>query len=315
MEEKNKKLVAENNELLKRWMDMKNKEAEKMNEATQFYEQALEQARSSPQRKRNQQKEYPSIDMIPSKVLQKINGNDEEVHCIASSTKGSLFATGGADKKIRLFDAKNGHLMRALGGALQTITSVSFNSTDELILGSYTDHDDQHTLTGHIGKVYAAKFTGDSTRLVSGSHDRTLKVWDLQRGYTTRTIFTYSSCNDLCLMDGDGQTLISGHLDNNIRFWDTRTASGIRELTDVHIGQVTSVSMSPGLHLIKMDLIGQDLVLDGTLHVWNVNTGNLEKAIKGHESVICGVSWGSTGEYVYSAEKNKVVCIWETANE
>lgn len=39
IEEKNKKLVAENNELLKRWMDMKNKEAEKMNEATQFYEQ------------------------------------------------------------------------------------------------------------------------------------------------------------------------------------------------------------------------------------------------------------------------------------
>ncbi len=62
----------------------------------------------------------------------------------------------------------------------------------------------------------------------------------------TRTIFTYSSCNDLCLMDGDGQTLISGHLDNNIRFWDTRTGSDIRELTDVHIGQVTSVSMSPG---------------------------------------------------------------------
>lgn len=46
-------------------------------------------------------------------------------------------------------------------------------------------------------------------------------------------------------MDADGQTLISGHLDNNIRLWDARTGSGIKELTGIHSGQITSVSMSP----------------------------------------------------------------------
>lgn len=61
-----------------------------------------------------------------------------------------------------------------------------------------------------------------------------------------RTIFTFSSCNDICLMDPDGQTLISGHLDNNIRLWDARTGVRIKELTGVHNGQITSVSMSPG---------------------------------------------------------------------
>ena len=29
---------------------------------------------------------------------------------------------------------------------------------------------------GHSGKVLSAKFMGDTTRVVSGSHDRTLKV-------------------------------------------------------------------------------------------------------------------------------------------
>lgn len=37
-EEKNEKLVAENVQLLDRWMSKMNEEAEKMNEATQFYE-------------------------------------------------------------------------------------------------------------------------------------------------------------------------------------------------------------------------------------------------------------------------------------
>ncbi|CAG0881311.1 unnamed protein product [Darwinula stevensoni] len=36
-----------------------------------------------------------------------------------------------------------------------------------------------HTLTGHSGKVMAAKFL-EACKVVSGSHDRTLKVWDLR---------------------------------------------------------------------------------------------------------------------------------------
>lgn len=38
----------------------------------------------------------------------------------------------------------------------------------------------QHTLTGHSGKVMAAKFLGEPSKVVTGSHDRTLKIWDLR---------------------------------------------------------------------------------------------------------------------------------------
>lgn len=37
-EERDKKLVEENTQLLERWMNKMNEEAEKMNEATMFYE-------------------------------------------------------------------------------------------------------------------------------------------------------------------------------------------------------------------------------------------------------------------------------------
>ncbi|KAI8647022.1 WD40-repeat-containing domain protein [Parasitella parasitica] len=376
-EDKIKKLRKENDQLLERWMNKMNEEAEKMNEATQFYETALEQARVDADRQKLKQARKrgvsSSVDItksihfsnivLPEKASRRINVHDAEIHCIAASSMGTMFATGGADKKIKLFDAKTGNNTHSLSGALQTITSIAFNSTDELLLGSCTDnatriwslatHRLKQTLTGHIGKVYAAKFTVDSKRIISGSHDRTLKVWDVQTGNNIRTIFTFSSCNDLCLMDPDGQTVISGHLDNNIRLWDARTGVGIKELTGIHSGQITSVSMSPdGTTLLTnsrdntlkaIDVRMYDIVrsfqaetyrnglnwsrstfspdgkyvaagsADGSLHIWNTKTGKPERAILEHSSVICGVAWNPTGGFLYTAEKNKAVCIWDTS--
>jgi autophagy-related protein 16 len=101
----------------------------------------------------------------------------------------------------------------------------------------------QHTLTGHSGKVMAAKFVGDSQKIVTGSHDRTLKIWDLRSKACTETKFAGSSCNDL--VTTDSSTIISGHFDKKIRFWDTRTADS--SSNDIVLqGKVTSLDLSKG---------------------------------------------------------------------
>lgn len=58
----------------------------------------------------------------------------------------------------------------------------------------------QHTLTGHSGKVMAAKFLGEATKVVTGSHDRTLKIWDLRSRaceYRTLCCIYYLLCGGL----------------------------------------------------------------------------------------------------------------------
>jgi autophagy-related protein 16 len=82
-------------------------------------------------------------------------------------------------------------------------------------------------------------------RVISGSHDRTIKVFDIAKGYCIRNLFTVSSCNDVCTMDADGNVIVSGHMDGRVRFWDTRSGHLVREMDDVHAGaQVTSVGMA-----------------------------------------------------------------------
>lgn len=61
----------------------------------------------------------------------------------------------------------------------------------------------QHTLTGHSQKVMSVKFFGAATKVVSGGHDRTLKIWDLRSRvckYSTKKYINTFSFNFLRLI-------------------------------------------------------------------------------------------------------------------
>ncbi|RKO83771.1 WD40-repeat-containing domain protein, partial [Blyttiomyces helicus] len=233
--------------------------------------------------------------------------HDSDINCIQISRDGALLGTGGNDKKLILYDSKTGACVASatLVGCNQAVMCVSFNATSDHVLG--TSNDNAHTLTGHIGKVYAARFT-DSNRVISGSHDRTIKLWDLAKGYCIKTIFTLSSCNDLISLDGDGTVIVSGHLDNNLRIWDTRSGNLVKEVTGIHSGQITGVEASPSSPDGQYVASGS---ADGALYFWNAAQGRVEKVLREHRSPVCGVVWNPNGgSSVCSADKDKTIVVW-----
>ena len=90
----------------------------------------------------------------------------------------------------------------------------------------------------------AAKFLQEPSKVVTGSHDRTLKIWDLRSKACIETKFAGSSCNDLVTTDSSGSTIISGHFDKKIRFWDTRTDNSANDI--VMPAKITSLDLSKG---------------------------------------------------------------------
>ncbi|KAF9145474.1 hypothetical protein BGX30_008691 [Mortierella sp. GBA39] len=379
LDERQRDLERENAQLLQRWLKKMNEEADKMNAGNAFLENehqdqsALSPSVQSPPSTRSLRSMGPEsptqsnwrgassiFSIIPQISSKKFTAHDAEVNTVSLSNGGSMVATGSNDKKIRIWDIKTGSLKSTLTGCLQSVMCVSFNATDELLLGASNDNAarlwhlgtgrPRHTLTGHIGKVFSARFNPDSSKVVSGSHDRTIKVWDLQKGYCIRTMFTFASVNDVCLLDFDGSTIASGHLDNNLRFWDARSGNCVKEVTGIHMGQITSVCPSTDgsqiltnsrdntLRILDMRTYetvsvlhadgyktgtnwskacfspdGQYVVsgsADGTLYYWSTREGVVEKTIKEQSSPIVGVSWVNSS--VVSAEKDKTVVIWGT---
>lgn len=265
LEEKLRKIQEENGQLLDRIIKYKARDAEKMNEENDNFlkkkyakmQKDLEDACKDARQLSADEDVFtqpPAQSTLPSKANVKFDAHDGEVNAVKWSPVDRLVATGGADRKVKLWDISKGSYESkgVLVGSNAGVMAVDFDSSGNLILGASNDFasrvwtvNDQrlrHTLTGHSGKVMAAKFLGEATKVVTGSHDRTLKIWDLRSRACIETKFAGSSCNDLVTLESNSSTIISGHFDKTIRFWDSRTESSANNI--VLNGKVTSLDLT-----------------------------------------------------------------------
>jgi WD40 repeat protein len=65
------------------------------------------------------------------------------------------------------------------------------------------------------------------TRLVSGSDDNTLKLWDTHSGREIHSFAGHSGNVRCCALDATGTRLVSGSSDQTIKLWDTQSGREI----------------------------------------------------------------------------------------
>jgi glucose repression regulatory protein TUP1 len=89
---------------------------------------------------------------------------------------------------------------------------------------------------GHKDSVYSVAFSPDGRHLVSGSLDKTIKMWELNNGgfynragvqpKSGKCIKTFEGHKDFVLsvaLTPDGQWVMSGSKDRGVQFWDPAT--------------------------------------------------------------------------------------------
>src|SRR5439155_162204 len=98
-------------------------------------------------------------------------------------------------------------------------------------------------LSGHTHFVYSVAFSTDGKRIVSGSSDCTVKVWDAHSGEEILTLQGHSTGVTSVSFSVDGKRLVSGSEDRTVMVWDAQTGQELLSLKG-HTGGVTSVVFS-----------------------------------------------------------------------
>ncbi len=161
-------------------------------------------------------------------------------------------------------------------------------------------------LTGHTQGVNAVAFSPNSTKLASGSYDRTVKVWDVSTGKTITTLEGHTSWINSVAFSPDGTKLASGSYDRTVKVWDVATRTNIVTF-EGHTDAVNSVAFSSKGTTIASGSHDQ------TVKLWDVVTGKNIATLEEHTDWVYTVAFSPDGTKLVSGAKGGIGKLWDVA--
>ncbi|KAG8867352.1 hypothetical protein FRC20_006004 [Serendipita sp. 405] len=162
-------------------------------------------------------------------------------------------------------------------------------------------------LMGHTHTVCSVAYSPDGHRIVSGSCDNTIRIWDAEtgtpiggplKGHTDRIrSVAYSK---------DGRRIASGSDDKTIRIWDAETGATVVGPLEGHSSVISCVAYSPdGRRIVSGSY-------DKTIRIWDAETGvAVKKPLKGHVDEISSVAYAPDGHRIVSGSRDQTISIWD----
>lgn len=202
-------------------------------------------------------------------------GLETAVRSLATSADGKWAAIGEENGKIRVFEVATGKVAK--------------------------------TLEGHSGPTTGVAFSADGAKLVSGSQDKTFRVWSIADQKEVAKIETPAPVNAVAVV-AEGKTVATGGADNIIRLYalpeatPTETPKPLFELTG-HTQPITSLAaIGKGEKLLSGSK-------DGSLKTWDAIAGKVDKTMS-HGAPIESVAVRADGKRFVSVSSNNTARIW-----
>ncbi len=164
-------------------------------------------------------------------------------------------------------------------------------------------------LNGHLGAVMAVEVSPDGKCVISGSWDKTVKIWNIETGECLKTLKGHSADIQSLAVFPDGLKIASASRDRTLKIWDIRSGNCLTTL-EGHEGEVTSVSISPdGKRIIS----GSN---DKTIKVWNSETNEYMLALNGHKKWIgwWATAFFSDSKTIVSGSWDNTIRMWDIEN-
>lgn len=169
---------------------------------------------------------------------------------------------------------------------------------------------------GHTDAVISVAFSPDRKYVLTGSSDKTAKLWDVATSTVERTFSGHTGSVESVAFSPDGKYILTGSSDKTAKLWDASTGTELRTFSDPSSVTRTAVELKRSCHSVAFSPDGKYVLTandDGDARLWDAATGELLRRFKGHTNIIRSVAFSPDGKSVLTGALDDTARLWNTA--
>jgi guanine nucleotide-binding protein subunit beta-2-like 1 protein len=206
----------------------------------------------------------------------------------------------------------NGWVTQIATNPLNPDTILSSSRDKTIICWKLTRDDTNYglpekCLKGHNHFVSDVVMSSDGQFALSGSWDKTLRLWDLNAGVTTRRFVGHTKDVLSVAFSADNRQIVSAARDNTIKLWNTLGVCKYTISEENHTEWVSCVRFSPNTSNPIIVSAGWDKLVK----VWNLTNCRLKTNHVGHTGYLNCVTVSPDGSLCASGGKDGQAMLWD----
>jgi len=162
-------------------------------------------------------------------------------------------------------------------------------------------------LKGHNEAVQDTVISSDGQFALTGSMDKTMRLWDLNTGLSVRKFKGHTKDVNSVAFSADNRQIVSGSRDKTIKLWNTLAECKYTITEENHTDWISCVRFSPSAKNPLIVSCGWDKLIK----VWNLNNCKLKTNLAGHTGVLYTITISPDGSLCASGGKDGTAMLWD----
>lgn len=252
------------------------------------------------------------LDTETGRIIHRLGGHTQTVIDVDFSNDGKYLISGGADRRVNLYNIENGSLIKTFKGHGEAVFDVEFGQTNDYFISAgwdatlfiwETEGEEYRYVDFGNNSPYTIGFTNNDLYILTGDLGGGLKMIEFDTGKPAVELIGHGNIVSATAIHPISKSLITGGWDGSAKVWDLNSGLIKAKLNGIG-GGVFSVDFHP---IKTIAAVGGG---DKSIRIWDFAQNKVIAVLEGHNTAITHVQFTETGDGLLSTSIDGVIKLW-----